>query len=619
MWAWLGSLWQGRSRRQRRVLGHTGIVLAVGVAFTFIAFYVQPFASINWRLTDMLFLPHAPTQNVVIAAIDDQTLAEYGKWSEWPRSLHAQAIANLDAAGARVVGYDVLFADESIDDPGLAQAMADAGNVVLAVAGDVTVASPHPEVTFHEVLRPSETLEAAAVATGHANVANDGDGVVRRVPLVVRDAAGEAYPAFILAVLYTHFGRELPQGLDGEGGVIAILDRDVPVDGSVSMRIGFTGPPGTFTHISYRDIIEGTFDPDAVRHKMVLVGMTATGEPDSWVTPVSAEKMFGVEIHANGIDTILTQGFLVGESPGTTLLTLLLITLVAAVALPRLNLRWGGLLSAAMFVGYVLAVFFSFDGGSILNLLYPVIAVPLLYVSVVLCRVVSTQAERREVRDLFGRYVSDQVAGEIMKMSDSGALHLGGERRNVTVLFADARGFTKMSERMSPEEVVSWLNRYLSAMIGPILENEGMINKFAGDNIMAVWNAPQLQEDHAFLAVKAALGAQQAIEDMQEREPDLPRVQFGFGINSGDAVVGNMGSEGRLEYTVIGDSVNLASRICGVAPGTKVWIGPQTYEQVRDKVEAEPLEPQHFKGKEEAVVVYEVRRLLPEGPGATSP
>ena len=218
--------------------------------------------------------------------------------------------------------------------------------------------------------------------------------------------------------------------------------------------------------------------------------------------------------------------------------------------------------------------------------------------------IVIEQSDKRFVTDLFGRYVSKQVASQILNMADSGVLHLGGERKEVTILFADIRQYTKLSEQMSPEAIVSMLNTYLSIIIDKVLENSGMVNKFAGDNIMAVWNAPQDMPEHARLAAKAAWESQRAIEQLQEQDSSLPKVQFGIGINTGEALAGNVGSAGRTEYTVIGDAVNLASRICSATPGTEVWLGPETYRQVKDQIQSEALEPQAFKGKAELVRVY---------------
>jgi adenylate cyclase len=340
----------------------------------------------------------------------------------------------------------------------------------------------------------------------------------------------------------------------------------------------------------------------------VLVGVTATGEPDSWVTPISAEKMYGVEIYANAMDTILKQRFLTESSRQTTALIVLLMAGVTSLALPLIRLRWGTLLAAVLFLGYGVAVFLAFDHGYILNILYPLMILPIIYLTALLCRVIAAQAEKRQINELFGRYVSPQVASEILNLANTDQLKLGGTRRKVTVLFADMRGFTALSERLDPESVVAMLNKYLALILERVLVNDGMVNKFAGDNIMAVWNAPQDQPDHALLAVKAALEAQQAIENMPQDE-SLPKVEFGIGVNTGPAVAGNVGSEGRTEYTIIGDTVNLASRLCSNAPGGHIWIGSDTYEQVKDEVEVEVLEPQRFKGKAEPRAVYRALRL----------
>jgi adenylate cyclase len=285
---------------------------------------------------------------------------------------------------------------------------------------------------------------------------------------------------------------------------------------------------------------------------------------------------------------------------------MLLLVAITAFALPRLRLRWGIPLVGVLFIGYLAAVFISFDRGHILNILYPLALLPLILVGSIVCRIVIEQSDRRFVRELFGRYVSPQVAKEILGLADNGQLRLGGETREVTILFADMRNFTKLSERMSPDAIVSMLNTHLSIMIDKVLQSRGMVNKFAGDNIMAVWNAPESEPEHARLAVKAALEAQQAIALLTQSDLSLPGVQFGIGINTGKALAGNVGSAGRAEYTVIGDSVNLAARICGVTPGSEVWIGPETYRQAKDHLEAEELEPQTFKGKTEQVVVYRV-------------
>jgi len=306
------------------------------------------------------------------------------------------------------------------------------------------------------------------------------------------------------------------------------------------------------------------------------------------------------------IDTILRERFLTEAGNGTLLLTLLLLVAITALLLPHLRLRWGIPLIGVLFIGYLAAIFISFDRGTILNILYPLLLLPLILISSIVCLIIIEQSDKRFVRELFGRYVSPQVAKEILSLADNNQLKLGGETREVTILFADMRNFTKISEQMSPESIVSMLNTHLSVIIDKVLQNGGMVNKFAGDNVMGVWNAPESQPEHARLAVKAAWEAQQIINALPQSDPSLPKVQFGIGINTGKALAGNVGSSGRVEYTVIGDSVNLASRICSGTPGGEVWIGPETYGQAKDYLEVAELGPQTFKGKTEPVIVYQV-------------
>lgn len=576
--------------------------------FAVLFFAFRPFASANWRLTDQLFLPGEVSPNVVVVSVDDETLAQYGKWSEWPRSLHATAIQNLKAAEAMVIGMDVLFCDSSADDEVLGEAIDEAGNVVLPVAGNAAVTTEAAGQVYEDFLMPTSELRNGVVL-GHANLMPDGDGVVRRLGLFAQDKEGERYPSFALAVLSVLAAQEPPTEGDRSGGFVHFLERDIPVDESGRMRINFSGAPGAYQRLSYGSVLQGDFDPKVVEHKVVLVGMTATAEPDFWPTPLSPPQMAGVEIHANAIDCILTERFLRDESGEDNLAICLMLAGLAAILLPLVRLRWGALLMGALLAGYLAWASYQLDHGYVANILYPVAILPIGYVSSLVCRTIDEQRDKRNMERVFGRYVSPEVASEIMRLDDRGQLVLGGQEREVTVLFCDARGYTALSQRESAETVVSLINTYFSAMIPCILDRRGMINKFAGDNIMVVWGVPQDQKNHALLAVQTAMEVQEAVWRVQEEETGLPNIEFGIGINTGVVVAGNVGSVGRTEYTVIGDSVNLAARICGAAPGGGVWLGPRTYEQVKDDVEVRELEPQKFKGAEKAIAVYEVLRV----------
>ncbi|MFW6150993.1 MAG: CHASE2 domain-containing protein [Chloroflexota bacterium] len=593
------------TRRQRRVLRHAAIVFGVSALFGLLFFAFRPFASANWRLTDQLFLPGEVSPNVVVVSVDDETLAQYGKWSEWPRSLHAMAIQNLSSAEAMVIGMDILFCDSSAEDRLLAEAIDKAGNVVLPVAGNIAVATETGGQVYEGFLLPTRELRDGVVL-GHANLMPDGDGVVRRLGLFATDRDGRSYPSFALAVLSVLGAQEPPTEGDQSGGFVRFLGRDIPVDEGGRMRINFSGTPGVYQRLSYGSVLQGDFDPEEVKHKVVLIGMTATAEPDFWPTPLSPPQMAGVEVHANAIDCILTERFLRDESGEANLATCLVLAGLAAAALPALRLRWGALLMVALLAGYLAWASYQLDHGYVANVLYPVAILPIGYISSLVCRTIDEQRDKRNMERVFGRYVSPEVASEIMRLDDRGQLVLGGQEREVTVLFCDARGYTALSQRESAETVVSLINTYFSAMIPCILNKRGMINKFAGDNIMVVWGVPQDQADHALLSVKAAMEVQGAVRRVQEGKTELPKVEFGIGINTGVVVAGNVGSMGRTEYTVIGDAVNLAARICGAAPGGSVWLGPKTYEQVKDRVEVRGLDPQKFKGAEKAMAVYEV-------------
>jgi adenylate cyclase len=589
----------------------------VGCLFTLVALLVQPFYSINLWLSDQLFTSQPPSAVIVIAGIDDNTLETYGRWADWPRSLHAQAIDNLSRAGAKVIGFDVIFADSSSDDELLATAMTEADSVILAAVGTQLATQARAEITYDNFLLPVVSLEQAASDIGHANVIPDGDGTVRRLPLIVKSSSGQVYPSLTLAVLYRHFSMPLPQEYLLENGTINLLARDVPVDTSYYLRINFSADIRQRPYISYGDIISGDFDASLVNNKIVLIGMTATGEPDTWAVPTSVSNVPGVFIHAGAMDTILTERFLTELGPIVTLLIMLLLIGITAFVLPRCgtwywtDIAKGAGITVGLFVAYLIAGFFAFDRGYILGLFYPLLLLPVVYVSNIVYMVVSEQSDKRFVKDLFGRYISPQIAREIVSRADTGELHLGGEQREVSVLFADIRNFTQISEQLPPEAVVKMLNTYLSAVTNAVVQHNGIVNKFGGDNIMAVWNAPQSQPDHALSAVQAAWEAQQRLTELQQSDNRRLLVQFGIGINTGIALAGNIGSVGRTEYTVIGDSVNVASRICSSTPGGEVWIGAETYNQTKDYIEAEELEARRLKGKSAPVEVYRVTGLRP--------
>jgi adenylate cyclase len=583
------------------------LILAVAVAFSLFVWGVKPFQSWEWALSDRLFREQDGSPNIVVAGIDDETLQAFGRLSDWPRSLHSAAIDHLREAGASMVALDVLFAEESEGDEALAASIS-GWNVVLAVAGLGPLDRRDGTPTVGAVLEPAPALRKASPYLAHVVFPEDADGVIRRVPLAIRDAAGDEYPTLAVTALSLHFSRAPPENLALARGSVMLAGRDVPLTEGNAMRINFVGGADRFRSLSYRDVIDGTFDPAIVRGKIVLIGETATGTGDRHLTPIASTPLPGLYLHANALDTLLRGRFLRETGANATLLSMLLLGAISALALPRLNLRWGLAATLGLGIAYALSVWTLFDRGWVLPLLNPLILVVLLYVVSLAHRITSESISRREVRELFGRYISPQVAAELIERADRGELRLGGELRVVTVLFADLRGFTSLSERRPAAQVVEYINRCFGIIIGHVVAHEGMVNKFGGDAIMAIWNAPQDCPDHTVAACHAAIASAEELERLEETDPVLAASGFGFGINTGEALVGNVGSMGRLEYTAIGDSVNLAARICGAAPAGEVWVGTATREVIEGYLPTEPLGEFPLKGKDAPVPLFRVRK-----------
>jgi adenylate cyclase len=604
-----------RSRRESRLRRASLLAIGAGLLFMAWAIFFDPLQSLQNVIADALFVEGPGSNNIAIVAIDDDSLERYGRLGEWPRSLHATAIQNLHEAGARVIVYDVLFADEGEGDEALAQAMLAADDVVLPVAGTASTPTQGASIYLYETFAlPVDILRRAAASLGHANLVTDGDGRVRRIPLAVGGAGGEQYPALSLAAFYLQFGRQPPPVLETRGDTLPLLGRNVPLEDFQTMRINYVGAQGSFDHVPFNDVVAGNFDESLVRGKAVFVGLTATGA-DIHSTPLIGGAN-GVEIHANSLDTLLSARFLEPVNDTVTLVTALLFVVAAGFALPRWRLMHAVAFVvipltaySALVIAYVVFGTFTFRQGHIVDFVDPPAALAVAMIAALVYRVLTERAAQQEVAELFGRYVSPEIAQELMQRSDRGELQLGGELREVTALFADIRGFTTLSETMSPSQLVGLLNRLFEVIISSIGKNGGIVNKFLGDAVVAFWNAPGQQPDHALMACRAAIAAQAELEVLALSGP---AAQFGFGINTGSALAGNVGTAGRLEYTVIGEPVNTAARLSQVAGGGEIWIGEGTHKLVQGRIEAEELPPQYLKGMAGPVTVYRLKREATE-------
>ncbi len=313
-----GSMTKKRRLTKRRLI-HAAVIVGTGSFFAIVLLAIQPFYTFNQWFADQFIESEIPTSNVVIVGIDDSTLEKYGKWSEWPRSLHANAVENLSDAGATAIGYDIIFANISPQDDVFTAAIGKAGNVVLAAAGTGIPTTTEKGLSFDSYLYPTQQLNQASGYLGHVDMIPDADGKVRRIPLVIQGEDGTHIPTLGLAVMYALFHQSLPESYQILNGTIDALARNIPVDNTYYMRLNFAIQSGGIPVISYGDIVSGNFDPNAVKNKIVLVGMTATGDIDTFAIPNSSIRVPGVMLHAATIDTILRSSFLAETGIGVTL------------------------------------------------------------------------------------------------------------------------------------------------------------------------------------------------------------------------------------------------------------------------------------------------------------
>lgn len=568
-----------------------GLFLSGAVAvFVGGIFELGLFGTWQAKLADKLFLPRPPAEDIVILAIDDESLQAIGQWP-WPRAVHGRALTFLASLQPRAVGYDVIFSEPSrlgaSDDAALAAALKKLP-MILPLEGAPLNLGPNQKFLAEDFITSLEIFKQAAVGQGSVNVLADEDGVVRRLPLFI-EGRGQKIPAFSLAMAYQ--------------ADVSLPDKLGPV-----LRLNFAGPPGTFRTVSFLDVYEQRALPEVFRDKLVLVGLTSQDLHDNQMTPFSlGQAMAGVEIHANALDTLISGKFLREVSRYNVWLAIFLLSLAVALIFNFVSRIW---LAAGLnlLVGalYILAALFAFGQGLIWNLVYPSLALVLSLIIVLAYYYFSESKEKRYLRQSFQFYLEGSVIEEIIK--DPAKLRLGGEKKEMSVLFSDIRGFTSLSEKNDPAMMVSLLNEYFTAMTEVIFETGGVLDKFMGDAIMAFWGAPKNEPNHAFLACEAALKMRERLVKLNQdwSGRSWPAIEIGVGINSGQMIVGNMGSAKRFDYTVIGDNVNLASRLEGLNKQYQagIIISRFTFERVKDKFECAYLDKVSVKGKETAVEIY---------------
>lgn len=593
--------------------------------------------------------PASPSSSVVLVVIDNESLRRMeplvGRWP-WPRLVHATAIDYLAAAGAKVVAYDVLFAERDIrkfmvadtewtgeeSDAALVDSTRKAGNVVhiaevsspqlvdpsRAIAAnldapalnarvpDAGCVEPRPQIT-----PPFPALAQAARAIGHSLFTLDADGPVRVVSPVVQ--VGERrFGALSYVTTLTN-------------GSSPDVDARVRYNGVCSVMIPWRGPAldpqgrPTFTSYSFYDVfysqqqlLEGQkpeVDPAVFKDRIVIVGATAEGVKDIFTTPFSSGDISGPEVHANLVDAFMSHRSI---EPAPSYVTWLLVIAAAVgvgIAGGLLDAWWTSAVVAVMAFVLVWQSVYWFERGVWIAVTVPSLTLILAFVGDLAWKYFVEGREKRQVKKLFSRYVSKDVYEQLV--ADPSRAALGGARRHMTVLFSDIRGFTTMSEKGTPEDVVAQLNQLFTRMVRVVFDHRGTVDKFVGDMIMALYGAPLDDEDHAEHAVQTALAMIKTLQEMNGEwaAAGRPTLDIGIGINTGDMIAGNVGSESIMSYTVIGDAVNLGARLESLNKdyGTRIIISEATRARLQGSYDIHPLGDVIVKGKSKPVAIFEVR------------
>lgn len=583
------------------------IIIILVIAFMY---YNESLYNVERNVTDRVTIePRVVDSRIKILAIDDESLAKIGKWP-WPRNVIAELTDKLLANGAIAVWPDIFYSDKSqnpAEDKALANVVAKYPNAYLSVYFNLQPRKVDNQLVVERLGKSVIPIDPKQ--TGHINVIPDDDRVVRKVMLGITNTDQTRVPAISVQLanlllpaeqklVWTEDNRWLKGNVPlatGSQNEILISYATKPLDKKIET-------------ISVEKVLSGEVSPAHFAGSVVLIGPYALGLEDMYYTPASKIlQMYGVVIHANIIQSLLDDKIYTRVSQPIGLLLILVMGLLAYLMMERVRAKWAILITVGFLVVYSVGSVIVFQTLNILlPYIYPILTIIALYIFSVVSQYLKERKERGRVTGIFGRYVSKAVVQEILSSKEE--IKVGGIRKDITLMFVDIRGFTPMSEKMEPEDIINLLNEYLDLCSRAVFAFEGTIDKFIGDGVMSIFGAPIEQKDHPERAVRAALQMQR--ESVKLAEGLLKRygrsVSFGIGLNSGPAVVGNIGSQDRLDYTAIGDTVNLAARLESNAKPGQILISKETYERIKDKFIVTPLDPIKVKGKEKLVEIYQV-------------
>jgi len=434
-----------------------------------------------------------------------------------------------------------------------------------------------------------DELTEAAESTGYFNIFPDPDGVVRRIPLAIQ-CGGDVYSPLSIQALWNALDRPPLSVVVSDYRVagIKIGKKFVPTDANGNLLINYLGPPKTFPHIPVTDILRGNIEDGILKGSIVFVGATAVGIYDQRATPFGPVYP-GLEVHATVADNILTQRYILKPkwSSIVDLLTICMLGLSSVFLLWLLGPYRAVFVCAGLFVAHVGACTALFwTRGVWLNIIYPAISLAMTYGLLTIYYYVTQEKEKKRLKVAFHQYVSPFVVKQLLKQRDD--IHLGGEKKDLSVLFSDLRGFTKLSKNSAPQELASQLNEYLTAMTDIVFKSGGTLDKYIGDGLMAIFGAPVPIAEHPYKACEAAIEMIKTLERLNTQWVTTGRtaLDVGIGISTGTMLVGNLGSRQRFDYTAIGESVNLGAKLERLSTyyGMNILISEPTYHAVKDKL-----------------------------------
>ncbi len=597
----------------------------------------------RFQIRNIIQKPPLP-KNIVTVLVDEKSLSEFGRWP-WPRTLQAELMARILDQAPKVLAIDIMYPEKYAGDNKIAGTLAPhKEKVVLATAFNVpenqTDLKEGPEApeyatdssiqkikdtklgrpTQADGIIPPVPEIGKNVQLGHAYNRRDIDGkTIWDVPYLKYN--DDYYPSLALQTARIALDIPMEEVVLYMGRGIALGDRIIPFNPlGGKVLINYLGRELTIPHVSAADVLRGTVNKAFFKDKIVFLGTSAISTHDIIVTPFSAD-MPGVEKNATITENIINSRFITKTYQSIEIGLIILTGILFGFIYTRMRALQASLFSLATFLGYLLMVQALFTYYGIwMNIFYPATNMLVIFTGATVTKYFIEERKAKEIRRMFSNYVTDQIIQEFIDNPE--LAKIGGERRELTILFSDVRGFTSFSEKYSPEEVVAILNEYLAEMTAVIMKWRGTPDKFIGDAILAFWGAPVRQADHAELAIQCALDMISRLASLQDkwRAEGKPLLDCGIGINTGEVIVGNIGAEGKkMDYTIIGDPVNLCSRIEGLTRkyDVKILITEYTVAKIRDAVENRTIGHVHIrgldnvavKGKEHPVKIYELLSL----------